>query len=314
MPLFPPYQPLDADLSAIALLATTAYGRALLELVDAAALRAAAALGTVALLASDTDGALAANSDGRVATQKATKAYVDALASAVLAGFQPLDSDLSVIALLATTAFGRSLLEVADAAALRAAAALGTLATQSGTFSGSSSGTNTGDQTTVSGNAGSATVLQTARAIGGINFDGSAAIGSPFTWIIPWPGAALTTAGGKTTIIGSINTATVGQSLSRNVHFSRICLSFNCGSQVGTPQFKVILFKINQSAGNELIAVQSANCAATTGQGPLVSTSLLNGFAGALVAGVTFIITGELVGGTSATINSATVGLEGVHD
>lgn len=38
------------------------------------------------------------------------------------------------------------------------------------------SGTNTGDQTSVSGNAGTATALQTARAINGVNFDGSAAI------------------------------------------------------------------------------------------------------------------------------------------
>jgi hypothetical protein len=38
------------------------------------------------------------------------------------------------------------------------------------------SGTNTGDQTTVSGNAGSATVLQTARTINGVSFNGSADI------------------------------------------------------------------------------------------------------------------------------------------
>jgi len=38
------------------------------------------------------------------------------------------------------------------------------------------SGTNTGDQTSVSGNAGTATVLATARAINGVDFDGSAAI------------------------------------------------------------------------------------------------------------------------------------------
>lgn len=37
-------------------------------------------------------------------------------------------------------------------------------------------GTNSGDQTTVSGNAGTATALQTARAINGTNFDGTAAI------------------------------------------------------------------------------------------------------------------------------------------
>lgn len=56
--------------------------------------------------------------------------------------------------------------------ALNGKQAAGTYATGTG----SASGTNTGDQTTVSGNAGSATVLQTARAINGVNFDGSAAI------------------------------------------------------------------------------------------------------------------------------------------
>lgn len=36
------------------------------------------------------------------------------------------------------------------------------------------SGSNTGDQTTISGNAGSATILQTARLINGVSFNGSA--------------------------------------------------------------------------------------------------------------------------------------------
>lgn len=49
------------------------------------------------------------------------------------------------------------------------------------TFSGSISasnlsGTNTGDQTSVSGNAGTATALQTPRTIGGVSFDGTANI------------------------------------------------------------------------------------------------------------------------------------------
>jgi hypothetical protein len=47
------------------------------------------------------------------------------------------------------------------------------------------SGTNTGDQTTVTGNAGTATKLATARTINGISFDGSANITIPtgsFTW------------------------------------------------------------------------------------------------------------------------------------
>lgn len=41
------------------------------------------------------------------------------------------------------------------------------------------SGTNTGDQTNISGNAGTATTLQTARNIAGVSFNGSAAIAVP---------------------------------------------------------------------------------------------------------------------------------------
>ncbi len=41
---------------------------------------------------------------------------------------------------------------------------------------GNTSGTNTGDQATITGNAGSATVLQTARKINNVSFDGSADI------------------------------------------------------------------------------------------------------------------------------------------
>ena len=65
---------------------------------------------------------------------------------AALDGKQPLDSDLTAIAALTTTSYGRGFLPLADAAAGRTYLGLGTLATQSGTFSGTSSGTNTGDQ------------------------------------------------------------------------------------------------------------------------------------------------------------------------
>lgn len=121
-------QPLDSDLTAIAALTTTSYGRAFLALADAAAARAALSLGTAALSATgDFDAAGAA-----AAAQSAS---------------QPLDSDLTAIAALTTTSYGRAFLALADAAAGRTALGLGTLATQSGTFSGTSSGTNTGDQT-----------------------------------------------------------------------------------------------------------------------------------------------------------------------
>lgn len=90
------YQPLDSDLTAIAALTTTAFGRALLALADAAAGRTALGLGTAATSASG--------------------------------DFQPVDSDLTAIAALTTTAYGRSVLETANAAALRslAGAVIGT--------------------------------------------------------------------------------------------------------------------------------------------------------------------------------------------
>lgn len=93
-------QPLDSDLTAIAALTTTAYGRAFLALADAAAGRTALGLGTAATQAS---GAFDASG----------------LAAAAQAASQPLDSDLTAIAALTTTAFGRSVLDRADAAALR---------------------------------------------------------------------------------------------------------------------------------------------------------------------------------------------------
>lgn len=151
-------QPLDSDLTAIAALATTAFGRSLLTQADAAATRATIGAGT-----SSFSGAFSALSG--IPTTLSGYGITDA---------QPLDSDLTAIAALTTTAFGRGLLTLADAAAGRTAFGLGTLATQSGTFSGTSSGTNTGDQTTVSGNAGTATALQTARTINGVSFDGTA--------------------------------------------------------------------------------------------------------------------------------------------
>jgi hypothetical protein len=68
------YQPLDSDLTAVAAVATTAYGRAFLALANQAGLQA--------LLGLDTDITLAANSDAKIATQKAVKAYADGLLDA----------------------------------------------------------------------------------------------------------------------------------------------------------------------------------------------------------------------------------------
>jgi hypothetical protein len=73
-----------------------------------------------------TDGALLFGAV--IATRPAASGQLATVAG-IAAGYQPLDSDLTAIAALATTAFGRSFLTLADAAAARALLALGSLAT-----------------------------------------------------------------------------------------------------------------------------------------------------------------------------------------
>jgi hypothetical protein len=101
-------QPLDADLTAIAALTTTAYGRALLTLADATAGRASLGLGTAA-------------------TQAIGAFDAAGAAASAQAASQPVDSDLTAIAALTTTVFGRALLALADAAAGRTAMGLGSV-------------------------------------------------------------------------------------------------------------------------------------------------------------------------------------------
>lgn len=158
------YQPLDSDLTAVAALTTTAFGRGLLELANAAALRTTAGLviGTdvqaySAVLAATTASFTTADEtklDGIEAGATADQSAAEILAALLTvdgagsgldadlldgnssaafataghnhdATYQPLDSDLTAIAALTTTVFGRALLALADAAALRTAADVG---------------------------------------------------------------------------------------------------------------------------------------------------------------------------------------------
>lgn len=135
-------QPLDSDLTAIAALSTTAFGRDFLALADAAAARTKMSV----LSTSEVNTQISAlqatltgvqtnvsNLSTSLGTTNANLADLDAAVdvqiSDAIATRQPLDSDLTAIAALTTTSFGRSLLTLVDAAAVRSALGLGSAAT-----------------------------------------------------------------------------------------------------------------------------------------------------------------------------------------
>lgn len=92
--------------------------------------------GAVVLAASDVGAATPADVSSAVSAHVSAvdphgdRAHADAVAAAAQAASQPVDSDLTAIAALSTTAFGRALLEQLDASALRTVAGLGTAATR----------------------------------------------------------------------------------------------------------------------------------------------------------------------------------------
>ena len=126
----------DADLDAIAALATTSFGRSILTLANEAGLTALLGLevGTdVQAWDADLDAiaALATTSFGRSVLTQANAAALRTLAGVVIGtDVQAWDADLDAIAALATTSFGRSVLTLADAAAARATMGLGSAALQ----------------------------------------------------------------------------------------------------------------------------------------------------------------------------------------
>jgi hypothetical protein len=109
------------------------------------------ATGVVVLDADDIDDAATTNKFATAAQLSA----VDDLATT----YQPLDADLTSIAALSTTAFGRGLLEQADAATARTTLGLGTIATQAANSVAITGGAVTGitDITVADGGTGRST-------------------------------------------------------------------------------------------------------------------------------------------------------------
>ena len=142
------FQPADSDLTAIAALATTAYGRAFLTLANQAGLMALvqAASETVA---GKVELATAVETQTGTDTVRAThpagvKAAIDAAISTASGSYQPVDSDLTAIAALATTAYGRTFLTLADQAALMGLVAAASETTQGKVELASAAETTTG--------------------------------------------------------------------------------------------------------------------------------------------------------------------------
>lgn len=104
---------------------------------------------------------------------------------------------------------------------------------------GTHSGTNTGDQTSVSGNAGTATALQTARTVGGVSFDGTANItvasatgGFAVTTELTTPSTTFALANTTATTVNAFGAATT-----INVGASATVLNFGGGATAAEFRF-----------------------------------------------------------------------------
>lgn len=169
---------------------------------------------------------------GTNTTQLATTGFVKAAIDVVLGGVGAAFDTLSELATAigtklnssAVSAFGLTLIDDADAATARGTLGLGSLATQNGTFSGASSGTNTGDQTSIVGITGTKAQFNTAVTDGDVLYVGDVtqytdeaaqdAIGlmldSTLVYVDATPSLGRAAITGHITIAGGSNAAALG--------------------------------------------------------------------------------------------------------
>lgn len=202
----------------------------------------------------------------------------------------------------------------------------GTGVSNSGTLtitgSASVSGTNTGDQTSVTGNAGTATALQTARNINGVSFNGTADItvtaaagtltgstlaagvtGSSLTSVGTigtgvWNGTAVAGQYGGTGVNNSGKTITLGGNLTTS-GANNVTLTTSGSTNVTLPTTGTL----STLAGSEALTNKSVNGVTLTSGGS--STAYLNG-AGAYTTPAGGITLGTVTASTSGTTLTVT--------
>ncbi len=202
-----------------------------------------------------------------------------------LASYQPLDSDLTAIAALTTTSFGRSLLTQADAAATKTTLGLATVAT-----SGSASDLGTGTLAQARGgtgvsNAGTFTNASNTTVTGG----GTIALGG-FTLTVPTTGTAA--------LLGVANTFTQNITLSD----INLVLGTTTGTKFGTSTSQKLAFynstPIVQPTGDVITALTNLGLVGA----PTVSATALTGIVPAANGGTGVNNAGTITNATATTI------------
>lgn len=137
---------------------------------------------------------------------------------------------------------------------------------------GTHSGTNTGDQTSVSGNAGTATALATARTINGTSFDGTANITvTAAAGTLTGTTLNSTVVTSSLTSVGTLSSLTLGGTLSMaDNELNRPYLS-DYAEKASTPSISSGAITIDYTSGNVAIVTMNANITSMTLSNPPAS-------------------------------------------
>jgi hypothetical protein len=171
-------------------------------------------------------------------------------------------------------------------------------------------GTNTGDQTNITGNAGTATILQTARTINGISFNGSANITVPSN-IAPGISGNVMVSNGSVWTSGSVIGSGSGSVTNVGVT-SANGVSAVVTNPTSTPQMTFSLGAITPTTVNSVaISGSSTPTLVVTGASSISGANTGNNAVNTLYSGLVSNAThtGQVTGATALTIAAGTVTL-----